>query len=416
MSIVAGISCDRRTREAASEPSIPVAPPVSAPSTPPTAPTPPPPPAANRVEPNLLDVVPAKVAVSSAVQNPHDFPEHLLDGRSDTAWNSKTGDLVDGWIAFRVPDDARVLRIEMTAGFDRVTGGVDLFTANHRITKVSVTRYGTPVGEFPLDPKKRGLQPIPIDGPGGDYVITVTEVLPGTKKEWRELTVSELRVVGTPGQERRGPNDKLRVSIGSLDQQVSPLLTMDEAPVTGVSRTLGDVCKDYVAAVARARASYEETAKQHELTLKEPTCKLVPLRAAFTGDATYKRVAAVRLFDGISGDTTLIVETPRGFVRTPISWSGDSPLDPGCPSIVRDHTVKSLRVEHGHLVAVLTGQRGTIDMEGRWKPWDLDGAYWCKEESGTLACKRYMAQYNGDIGDFAISPGGELRLLGKDRE
>ncbi|MBS2012878.1 MAG: hypothetical protein JST00_08330 [Deltaproteobacteria bacterium] len=370
---------------------------------------------AAKVDPNLLDVVPARVAVSSAVQNPHDFPEHLLDGRSETAWNSRTGDLVGGWISFRVPDDARVVRIEMTAGFDRVKGDVDLFTANHRITKVSVTRSGTTIGEFSLDPSKRGLQSIPVNGPGGEYVITVTEVLPGTRRDWKELAVSELRVVGAPGKERRSPTDKLRVRIGSLDQEVSSLLTMELLPVTKVSRTLDDVCKSYVAAITRDRAALEQTAKEHDLKLGEPTCVVVPLGAAFAGDATYRSVAAVRLFDGISSNTNLVVETPRGFVLSPISWSTDSPLDPGCPSIVRDHTVKSLRLEHGHVVAVLTGEHGGFDLQGKWRPSDVDGAYWCKEEQGKLACQRFMAQYNGDIGRFAISEGGELRLLGQGR-
>ncbi len=360
--------------------------------------------------------MPSKVAVSSAVQNRYDFPEHLLDGKNDTAWNSKTGDLVNGWISFRVPDDARVLGIEMTAGFDRVKGGLDLFTANHRITKVSVSRNGTPVGEFTLDPKKRGLQSIPIDRAGGDYVITVMETLPGTKKEWKELTVSELRVVGIPGKERRAPTDKLRVGIGSLDEQVSPLLTMDHLPITGSSPSLDQLCKDILASIAQHRADYEETAKTHDLTLGKPTCRVVPVHVAFTGDPTFKRVAAVQTHDGISSGTGLVVETPRGWTRTGIGWGGDSPLDPGCPSIVRDRGLDSLRIEHGNLVAVLLGERYSVDMQGRSYPVSVKEATWCREEGGKLVCRSYMAQYNGDIGDFAISESGEIRLLGGGRE
>jgi hypothetical protein len=49
-------------------------------------------------ETDLLGIVPAKIAVSSAVRNPRDFPEHLVDGDPNTAWNSQTGDLAGAWI------------------------------------------------------------------------------------------------------------------------------------------------------------------------------------------------------------------------------------------------------------------------------------------------------------------------------
>ncbi len=79
--------------------------------------------------------------------NRKDFPEHLVDGKAETAWNSKTGDL-NGFIAFRAPAATRVKRIELTAGFDKVspTAG-DLFTKNHRITNVRLTREGKLVKE-----------------------------------------------------------------------------------------------------------------------------------------------------------------------------------------------------------------------------------------------------------------------------
>ena len=89
--------------------------------------------------PNLLELVPSKIAVSSTVQNPRDFPEHLMDGNLETAWNGKTGDLVGGSIRFKVPADAKIAYVEMTAGYSRVTD-VDLFTANHRIVKLRIPR------------------------------------------------------------------------------------------------------------------------------------------------------------------------------------------------------------------------------------------------------------------------------------
>ena len=80
---------------------------------------------------------------------------------------------------------------------------MDYFTSNHRITSVEVSHDGTVVGTFPLDPGKRGRQAIPVAGSGGDYRIKVLATLPGTNPRWRELVVSELRVVGIPAVELR---------------------------------------------------------------------------------------------------------------------------------------------------------------------------------------------------------------------
>src|SRR5262249_51518785 len=46
---------------------------------------------------DLLLETEVKITVSSRVDNPRDYPEHLVDGRPETAWNGKTGDL-NGWI------------------------------------------------------------------------------------------------------------------------------------------------------------------------------------------------------------------------------------------------------------------------------------------------------------------------------
>src|SRR5262245_50575497 len=111
---------------------------------------------------DLLHTVDATVAVSSKVDNPLDFPEHLVDGKPETAWNSKTGD-VHGFISFRVPKSARVTRVELTVGFDKIAPKGDLFTMNYRITKVRLSREGKVIREAALDSEKRGLQALDID-------------------------------------------------------------------------------------------------------------------------------------------------------------------------------------------------------------------------------------------------------------
>lgn len=64
---------------------------------------------------NLLTSTPTTVAVSSTVANANILPEHLVDGKLATAWNSRTGELVGSWIAVRVPPDAKVKTIKLTA-------------------------------------------------------------------------------------------------------------------------------------------------------------------------------------------------------------------------------------------------------------------------------------------------------------
>ncbi len=40
---------------------------------------------------NLLYTTASVVAVSSKVDNPRDFPEHLIDGKAETAWSRTAG-------------------------------------------------------------------------------------------------------------------------------------------------------------------------------------------------------------------------------------------------------------------------------------------------------------------------------------
>jgi hypothetical protein len=158
-------------------------------------PAPRPPAQVARVE--LLHAVPATVAVSSTVDNPKILPAHLVDGDPATAWNSRTGDLVGAWIAFRVPRDVHVDQIRMSAGFTHTDADGDLFTKNPRIQRVRVSRDGVVVLDQRLDPESRKLQELAVDAAGGDFRIEVTEIMRGSKRTWREVCVSELEVWGT---------------------------------------------------------------------------------------------------------------------------------------------------------------------------------------------------------------------------
>ncbi len=164
---------------------------------------------------DLLRAARADVAVSSAYRDRLAQAAALVDGDLETAWNSRTGDLAGAWIEARLPADAAVSSIALTVGFTRHQGTTDLFTGNHRVTRVRVLRDGREVGAFDLDPASRALQTLPVSGPGGVYRVEVVAVAPGSNRRWREVCISELRVLGTaPGAAagRRFP----RLAIGAL--------------------------------------------------------------------------------------------------------------------------------------------------------------------------------------------------------
>jgi hypothetical protein len=184
---------------------------------------------------DLLQSVATDIAVSSVYRNQVQQVAQLVDGNVETAWNSRTDDLVGAWIDVRLPANVTVTSIALTVGFTRRADSGDLFTGNHRITRVRVLREGTTVGVFPLDPESRELQTLPVTGPGGVYRIEVAEVRPGTRPNWRELCVSELRVMGRAPDAR--VNERLpRVAVGQLPEPRSAPGSRSREEVTKAHR------------------------------------------------------------------------------------------------------------------------------------------------------------------------------------
>jgi hypothetical protein len=172
---------------------------------------------------NLFPAVPTVVAVSSAVANGAYLPEHLVDGKLDTAWNSRTGEGTASWVAVRVPATVHVTAILMTAGFTRANKREgDLFTGNPRISAVRVSRAGKLLVEQKLDPEVRTLQTIPLDAAGGDFKIEVKTLVPGTHATWRETCISELEIWGTLPDGQAAVPSAPRVLIGDLDALPAP--------------------------------------------------------------------------------------------------------------------------------------------------------------------------------------------------
>jgi hypothetical protein len=156
-----------------------------------------------REEVDLLREVHAEIVVSSVASPGMSGASRMVDGRMETAWNSASGDLVGAFIAVKLPDDAEVTSIHLIPGFIRNYQGQDLWTANHRIRKVRVTRNGeVVVPEHAFDLDSTELQSIPARGGGGLWRIEVLEVEPGTNRSWTEACVTELVFRGYAGSDR----------------------------------------------------------------------------------------------------------------------------------------------------------------------------------------------------------------------
>ena len=195
----------------------------------------------------LLAAVPSTLRVSSKVANPKIRPQELVDRDLNTAWNSVTGDLVGAWIEFVLPPSVTIHDLRLTVGHTgKGPKGEDYFTMNHRIKKVSILVDNEVIQTFPLDPERRDLQTLKFSAPGGNIRVRVDEVVPGTKKTWREVCVSEVEVWGTVAPGWKPP--------------AKPLVpTVDVAPRPAVT-SLDKLCA-YLPAALKQRARDQ---KQHD--------------------------------------------------------------------------------------------------------------------------------------------------------
>jgi hypothetical protein len=305
---------------------------------------------------NLLYFTPAQVWVSSKVDNPKDFPEHLVDGKPETAWNGKTEDL-HGYIAFRVPDDAHVESVFLSTGFDATSkSGDDLFHGNHRITKLALVHRGKKLREVTLDPEKREPQPIFVGGDGGEYRLEILETLPGTKKAWRELVVSELRVMGSPGKDRLAIATLPEVRVGSAEAHDAG---KDAAPETpGTSGTdgypsLAALCKAHG---AKMSPIFRAAADEYPGFVEGPYC--VVLGGAPLADKLpepFLDVRKVVLFRESRKETVAVVHTAAGYFPTTVVGGLEELRNPGCAGRVS--------ATFGPVVPLETAQGPALELE-----------------------------------------------------
>jgi hypothetical protein len=284
---------------------------------------------------DLLHTTRASVAVSSNVDNPRDYPEHLVDGKEDTAWNGRTGDLTTGFVKFQVPDDATVDHLEMSAGFDKIGKDGDLFTMNQRIKRVRVLRNGkVVVPDHAFDVGVRTPQPIPIHAAGGTFKIEVLETLPGSKADWRELCVSELRVMGTPGASALAKPAVPVVTVGFLPHEYEKLLTNAEG-ATGellgrVFPSVDAFCKAWDRAIGPSLDA--RRAAGEEIVPKDHACKAGgAVSRSFKPTDEIRAVSRVTVFAVNWSEERFAIETPAGVVVPDVKPLDTQPFnDPGC--------------------------------------------------------------------------------------
>jgi hypothetical protein len=205
----------------------------AAPPAAPAAPTALAPPPSGLID--LLRVPGARVAVSSVVQNNTDRPSNLVDGDLQTAWSSQTGQMEGARIGIYVPEAATVEAIRLTVGIPRQTAAGDLFTMNPRIARLTLSSEGNEqFTDLNTNTRDRGLQSFAVHQRGGYLQLVVDAGVPGTESRWREVSISELQVLGTlPGPAPAPVAPRVQVGVlyrDELSQTPAPW-PADEPPV-----------------------------------------------------------------------------------------------------------------------------------------------------------------------------------------
>lgn len=261
------VGCGQAVTETSpAEGPAPTSEPAPAPSTPnrgevaaEEAPTPPAPtPAEVLPELELLHAVPSRVSVSSAYRDDPAQVARLVDGDLETAWNSRTGDLVGAWIELELPLHVTVRAIAITPGYTHVTPRADLFPGNHRISRVRIHREGAVLAEHDLDVERREPVELPVNAGGGRYRVEVLATVPGTHDDWQETCVSELRVLGTAAQGRAGastPVTSVGALTGSLEDAELATEAAEDAELDAELEAMtieqyGDLLEDWIGYVA----------------------------------------------------------------------------------------------------------------------------------------------------------------------
>ena len=277
----------------------------------------------------LLHATPSTIRVSSRVANAKIAPEHIADRDPSTAWNSRTGDLVGAWIDVDV-GAAHISELRLVVGHTgKGVNGEDYFTMNPRIRRVSVLRDGNVIAKATLDIEHRDLQTIALPAPASHVRLRVDEVMPGTKRGWRETCVAELEAWGdlppgaTVGKHVPAVDVGERLPDGSTDAIADETAFCQHAIAELVLRWR-DLQRDRQARSDECAKGHMEMCEMGDATPSEaPSCE-------FQRDKTklpdpWRGVGLLRIthdsFEGAS--CQLVVATAAGW------WLAAEPLDCG---------------------------------------------------------------------------------------
>ncbi len=262
----------------------------------------------------LLRSVPATVRVSSTVANPKILPSHLVDRDLATAWNSATGELVGAWIEITVDPSAQIDEVRLTAGFTgKGPKGEDYFTMNPRIRKLKVISNGTPAGVAVLDITRRDLQVVSV--PLTNLVrLEIAEIEPGTRKTWREASVSELEVWGAPPSGWKQPAASLSPTV-MVGEVVAPVDASGPCADTDKRR------EEFI----EAHKNDDNSGPGGEDHNYPPTCSTIALPDVAGLDAVWAGgEGTCEVNDEIYGPTTCVVVFTRGSERATFGFEVES--------------------------------------------------------------------------------------------
>lgn len=210
---------------------------------------PPPPSGPMSDELDLLHAIHTEIAVSSAYRDQAAQIGRLFDGDPNTAWNSRTGDLVGAWIEIRIPAGAEVDSIDLIPGFARTDGETSLFTGNHRVSGVRVLLNGEELDTLDVATDSPEMVHLGVVGGGGVYRIEITSVLPGSRTDWQEICISELQVIGRAPGAIEGSAEPI-AAIGTLPDVWVPDRASIEASHVREDRWLPQAWYDFELEVA----------------------------------------------------------------------------------------------------------------------------------------------------------------------
>ncbi|MFO0624882.1 MAG: hypothetical protein U0325_04640 [Polyangiales bacterium] len=290
------------------------------------------------------------VQVSSTVGNGRDLPTHLVDGDLNTAWSSRTGELVGAAVSVSLPDDAEVTAIALTAGLTR-TVPQDLFRMNPRVARVEIARDGVVLREAALDVDDPGLQTVPVSGRGGRWTVRVRAVRPGSRPAWREVSVSELRVMGRAPARPHGP-PQVWIAGASLGRG------REAVPVQGPWRDPAGFCASRSTTdPARCRDPYAEGADEGVCGCAEDGASPLGVTRLPAPQGPVRAASVRRVIEDVHGldPCVLLVETARGAFALPgFATCGE-------PRIAHDYSVAT----HVDALAVTPGPDGGATLVAR---------------------------------------------------